>query len=138
MKDEIWPGMPRAEFDDIREYVHELQEELGLHSWDVAVRTHPCDDDADAKIFPTDDRRVATVELKQDFLQDTPEEQRYAIVHELLHCQTTFQLMDALHAVASPHLASPVMQSIRNIVHHEAELTTDALTVVIAPYLPLR
>jgi hypothetical protein len=110
-------------------YVRHLADRLGLKDWQVFVLDElPATDSAYARIEIPHGRKYANVTLSNNMLKGTEEEQRHAIVHELLHCHFAFG-----------DRAARTMLSERDYGIYEDgfELGVDGVAVAIAPLLPL-
>jgi hypothetical protein len=110
-------------------YFREVADRMRLKDWTVEVAPDPpADSGALAEVVCTYGRLWATVRLGDGFLVRSPEEQRHAVVHELVHCHTDLAAQIALEAM--PEAVKAVF---RRLKEHE----TDALAEIIAPHMPL-
>jgi hypothetical protein len=74
-------------------YINAAVETLGLRDWEIALSDELIEEEPDeTNVIPmatcnfTDGRKFARLELALEFIGRSPEEQRYYIAHELVHC----------------------------------------------------
>lgn len=112
------------------------------NAWDVEVVDHPAVDGAGLDVKP-DPRiwwarvRVGTYFDMGPDIVNSPEDQRQAAVHELLHLPQADLLRWLFEGDWSKPLAPDVAQAIRSRVEDEIEKVTDFYARLIAPALPL-
>ena len=138
---ESWNRM--ADFEKkkaLAEYVRQLADLVGLRDWAFEVECKPdeYDDDTIASVSVQAVRHLAFITTWEMFDAKTAEEQRMAMVHELLHCHFT-------------HVDEPIGQDLRNSgtlagaahdlfytgFHRQLECTVDAIAVPWSRLLPL-
>lgn len=116
-------------------YIVHLRDLLKLSEWRVFLSNAlPDGPDAHAQIECTYGRRSATIRVCHDWEQSTPEDQRNAITHELLHCYFTpiQSVMNRAGEVFGDQA------SIVSAYHLEQmEYAIDGIATAIAPLLPL-
>lgn len=136
MKPDVWPGMSRKFFDAVKEYIGTLTPHLHLLDWTVVLQTDPSEhEDCLASCDVTYGRKRLTVSLAEDFAEQKPAEIRHVLCHELVHAH-----LDGVDAVLLQSLPSilgmPAWHLLRDVVHREIEIATDALSDALAPFLP--
>lgn len=110
-------------------YLDQIAGLMGLSDWVVKVKDEgTTGEDALCEVFCTPGRKLAGVWLSEHFFAADASEQRYGIVHELLH----------IHHAHGDHIAE---KGIRDIGLGEAwqlanEYAIDAVATVLAPLLP--
>jgi hypothetical protein len=112
-----------------------LAVEMGLRDWLIEVHASPCEDDALAAVTPTYGRKIAQVEVCADFFHRPPEEQRHALIHELIHvhfANQNFAVNSAYERFGAE--AKQVAHDAYRLAH---ESGVDGLTDAIAPHFPL-
>lgn len=119
------------------EYIRSTADLLCLRDWTFEVDCDPVDDEdrAVATCWPSEGRRVATIAFAKDFREKSREEQRHAVVHELLHCH---------HAAAADivrlDLIKQLSQSTYDVLwfgfKRQIEYMVDALADAFAPMVP--
>jgi hypothetical protein len=117
------------------EYGKQLQLLMRLDHWRVTIIDEPPPDCDNADVTWWEDKYRADMRLSDRFLRSAPEDQRYSLVHELLHLH--------LRGVALTskglrhHLSEAEFAWLDNRFEHEEELAVDALAELLAPFLPL-
>ena len=111
-------------------YVRDLADRLRLRDWTIYVRDDPPHDgECIASIHCVEGRKVANIRFNDPFLDDSPEDQRHTIVHELLHCHVNGAWDYAVDTFAT--------EDARRAFRRLAETAVDGLADAIAPLLPL-
>lgn len=133
-EDNVWDGMPRVQFEALKKYVGYLADEMKLADWNFQVSLEPSGEDAWAEISITWGRKWAIIAVCKDFLKLKSNEQRHAMVHELIHCHN-----DGARALIRTAITEQFGQLswglLSNGLQREIELATDGLADVIAPHL---
>jgi hypothetical protein len=110
-------------------YVEDIAARMRLGHWRITiVDESPRDDGTLASVHPWYGRHAATVRLSDGFLVEMPEEQRYVIIHELLHCHLAH-----LDKLIEDDLSTDAGRAYRLA----NEYAVDSLAQAIAPFLPL-
>lgn len=109
---------------------------LRLDGWKVSISPVPADDDAVAQIDAPWAQRRAEVRLGAEFWVSGPEDQRDALVHELLHLvlMPAWQMVDEL---LDEELSARAARIGWLAFTQHMEYSIDQLASVIAPQLPL-
>ena len=126
--------MKKKDRKALARYVRWAANELGLRDWTVEVRAGGCEERAFASVDPTEGRRYAVITFCDEFRQLTLDEQRNAVVHELLHCH---------HAAATDIVRLDVCQQMSQAAYdvmfggfkRQIEYMVDALADAFAPHL---
>lgn len=116
-------------------YMAQIAVEMGLRDWTFNYHIEPCEDTALATVDTIYGRKIANVHVCADFAEQTPEAQRNAIVHELIHvhfAQERQAVEDGLK----------VLGGVLGGIAHDAyrlghEYGVDGLAEAIAPHYPL-
>lgn len=118
-------------------YITEIQAAMGLAHWHVIVydERHPRLPEMVAVVDPGDGQNMGEIWLNDGALNENPHDLRNTIVHELLH------LHEAHWLQAVDELSGEFGKTAWNIwqagFRREIEYMTDALSRIIAPFLPL-
>lgn len=121
------------------QYIRDRADQLGLKDWTVELGDQPpMDEDALAELHPTEGRKWAVIRICSHFGKLSPEEQRSAIIHELLHCHQVPILdivrLDLYDARVIPASTYDILHS---TMRRAAEYENDALCEAISPMFPL-
>lgn len=127
----------KARIAHLMPYITEIQAAMGLAHWHIIVydEQHPHRPEVVAVVDPGDGQNMGELWLNDAALTEEPEDFRNTIVHELLH------LHEAHWLQAVQELSGEFGKTTWNIwvagFRREIEYMTDALSRVIAPFLPL-
>jgi hypothetical protein len=69
-----------------RPYARTIADDLWLRDWTIILKDEPPDDGSAATINLTNGRKLAHLFLAYDFFDNSAEDQRETLIHELLHC----------------------------------------------------
>jgi hypothetical protein len=108
-------------------YIRDLADGLRLRDWQIEIREEmPAESCALATVNPIEGCQCAVLRFSENFLTGSSDEQRYVIVHELIHCHfAVFQR--SLESANKAEAPLPIL----------LEYAIDALADGIAPLLPL-
>lgn len=109
-------------------YLRRLADLLALKDWHVEISDEEADDGAAATVRWAFGRKQATVWLGAGFLDDSPEEQRHTLAHELIHLH-----FGPPYDIAVEGLPDGSASAFRRM----AEYAVDGMADAIAPLLPL-
>lgn len=117
-------------------YVRRMANEMELRDWTIdLVYDPPADDDCMAHIKCTYGRKRAQVSFPRDFFSLTPEQQRHAVCHELIHCHASgleWQFNN-LGGRVSPDVFDVLWGGMKD----QIEFAVDAMAAALAKHLPL-
>jgi hypothetical protein len=120
----------------LKRYLRKTADAMGLRDWTFEVRWDTEDDDSGASVETTYGRRTATVYFRADFRDETPEFQRMAVAHELIHVAHHGAWWHILKTL--PDLLGSTTYSTWEAAYRQFdELATDTLASAIAPHFPL-
>jgi hypothetical protein len=119
--------------DALAQYVRFLANQMKLRDWEFEVCYDPDLAGSAAKIEITSCRHEAALTISPRFLESSPEEQRYALVHELTHAHLE-PLRDTVRTAES--LLSQTWPVIQANHDNAVEGAAHKLAACIAPYLP--
>lgn len=68
-----------------KHYLRDLADLMGLRDWTVSVHRDPPDDEHQASCHAVYGRKMAQIQLSENFLESVPDRQRQTLVHELMH-----------------------------------------------------
>jgi hypothetical protein len=116
-------------------YIRRMGDALLLRDWDLMLSRDRASCNNHASISLHEAKNQGTISLGQDWESRTPEQQRQTITHELLHCHTArlCRTMTRLAEKDKRDLIEYVDASFDN----EEEIVIDALSRVLAPFMPL-
>ena len=110
-------------------YVRQIADLMQLRDWEFRLPDErPTGDTAMASVVCWQGRRNATIRFAQSFFDEEPAEQRYVVVHELIHCRQA-HADDIVERDFSPAKYSEWLKTM--------EYGVDALARALAPHLPL-
>ena len=127
--------MTRQQRRSFAKYVAGIAKDMGLADWTLNFPPDPCDEPALAEVDTTYGRRIATIRVCADFAHQSPETQRNAVIHELIHVHFAHErqaVFDVLGLLG--HEARDLATSSYRLGH---EYGVDALADAIAPHYPL-
>lgn len=117
------------------DYLRAVADRMGLRDWRIDVSLTPAGEEYQAAIQCTGEKRVAVVRLAHDFRKLDPEEQRHALVHELVHVHFHGSVR-ALHAL-KVLVGEPAFHVAAEAHELAEEQAVDALAWVIASGMPM-
>jgi hypothetical protein len=126
----------KRERRDLEAYARRVADEMGLRDWEIAVGEQPCENGNAAAVACTYGRKHALIEVGRDFRDDTAEEQRHYIVHELVHCHLEAadnMVEQDLEFALGAHADRVFSDGFKR----QLEYGIDALATALAPHLPL-
>lgn len=119
----------------LQAWIDEAKPILRLSHWYVVAKEEPpqhpdgtIHTDAFAGSYIRDNSDHASVHLGDSFWEETPEEQRETLAHELLHCH-----LYRLHAFIGDRLR----RSDRETASQMEEVAIEQLSRIVAPLLPV-
>lgn len=118
----------------IGRYGQELQALLRLDHWQIDIDPD-LPEGAKADVNWYESKWRATMRFSDEILRGTPEEQRYTVVHELLHLHLRGPAL--IIKQLRGHMSDVGYSYTDERWEHEEELAVDALAQAIAPFLPL-
>lgn len=116
-------------------YIRTLADAIGLRDWSFKIDDEPCDDHCDAQIRCIYGQRQAVIRIGDQMVDYDPAKQRGVLVHELVHCHLA--LIDAATRYAEPVFGSIAWPVFEGAMADANEQATNAIAVVLAPFLPL-
>jgi hypothetical protein len=122
--------------DDLARYVSAIAYELGLRDWRFQVEVVSRPKGYHARVHPIEGRRFAVIRFPPDFTELTPQTQRNAVVHELIHCHLA-AATDIWRLDVGRHLGQSVYDAMWSGYKREVELATDTLATAIDHLFPL-
>lgn len=115
--------------EEFKPYLRQLADLMGLKDWVVEIDSDsPERNDAAASADCAYGHRHIIVALSDHFLSDSPSEQRYVIVHELVHAH-----LAPLHHYLHRTLKDSHWEGYKLVL----EYAVDGVAMAWAPHLPL-
>jgi len=131
--------MTDKDWEVLGKYIRARADELGLSDWHIVLKAEPPEDnEAAAEIHPVEGRKWVNMRVAKDFRELRPEEQRYAIIHELIHChfQSAVDII-RLDLFEERLLAQDTYAAIYASFRRQMEYGVDGLAVAIGCSFPL-
>lgn len=126
----------KAGLDRMRAYIATLQPLMRLQQWEIVVHDDPTEDEDYVASINRDSRSWrANVRFGDVHFGHSREEQRLTVVHELTHIH--MMTLDRAAKDATFCLDPTSWRRLDERIDHELEMTTDAISRTIAPFLPL-
>ncbi len=116
-------------------YVRWMANELGLRDWTLAVSRDTSDTACYADIDVATQTKEATIRLCVEWTTLSPEIQRRAVIHELLHCHLN-RLSNYWEYVAES-VGRAVTDPTSKAHSRDMEVAIDAIALEIAKHYPL-
>lgn len=133
--------MTPKQYRSLARYMAVIANEFGLRDWDVTLHAEEPGDgndggDALASVECVYGRRKAHIRVASAFDEVTPEEQRNAVLHELIHIHT--EPMRALLRTTLPKIMGlPAFETFWPAFTQADEHATDAIAAAIGDKYPL-
>jgi hypothetical protein len=108
---------------------------MGLRDWAVFVEHDPSKSDTWAQVQIPDGRREVHILFCADFEQLEPDDQRHAIVHELVHPHLA-RIWSTVEDGAQESLGGVALRMFLQTVRRDLEHSVDALAAIIASHMP--
>lgn len=125
--------------DALAAYVRAVADALGLRDWHVTYVDEPPGgidhENATAAIRPTRGRKWASLWVPARWWDESPEDRRQTIAHELLHLH--FAGMERMLETVQTNLGDAAWGVLRSAHLDALELAVDGIADAIAPHLPL-
>lgn len=108
---------------------------MGLRDWSVDVDHEPSQSGFDAQVRIPDGRREIHLAFGEGFDHLEPDEQRHAVVHELVHPHLA-RIWSTVQDGATEAFGGIALRMFTQAVHREVEHSVDALAAIIARNMP--
>lgn len=127
--------MTHRQYRSLARYVSLIAAEMGLRDWTLSFPHEASEDGTLAEVDTTYGRKHATIRFCADWMTRPPEEQRHAVIHELLHVHFA-QERQAVHDAFAvlTHDASSLAADAYRLGH---EYGVDGVADAIAHFYPL-
>jgi hypothetical protein len=120
----------------VEAYARSIADDMGLRDWAIDFNwKRPADEGDGGSIDWPEGRKHAVIRLSADFKDYDPAEQRYVVVHELVHCHFA-PMQDTVEEDLQPHLARPTYDLYSRSFRRTLEYGVDAVAHAIAAQLP--
>lgn len=116
-------------------YLRVLADKMELRDWTIGTMHRPADDGKAASCVCTYGQKKINVFLGLRFDDDSPEEQRVTLVHELLHAHLAGAHRLLIDAQAN--VRKTWIDQLECAVRVQHEYAVDAIADIVAKYLPL-
>ena len=125
----------RRNLERARAYVAQLQPLFRLQHWEIGVEDDPPDHNGEASVWTSHNCYVARLRFTDKHFTDSPAEQRASVAHELIHVATKDWMLTCEDII---EFLDPTSREWATERYERAmERSTDHLSRVIAPFLPL-
>lgn len=133
--------MTEKQYRSLARYAGRIAKELRLDHIDLSLKSEgpgetKAGDAALASFEGTYGRHSGVIRVSHDFDHFPPEEQRIAILHELIHCHTE-QIREYARISLMGALGREAYEVFWSGYTQQDELFTDALATALAPRFPL-
>lgn len=131
-------ALTTAQRSKLLKYVRSMADTLGLKDWTITISPDPVEKSANASAQVTcpAGAKIADIEFGADFASKSREEQRWTVVHELVHLH--FEPMALMTEEVAKKTMSPEAGSVFSAAFiHELEYGVDGVAVAVSPLLPL-
>lgn len=116
--------------EQLRQYVRLVADALGLKDWSFYAERKDSEDNT-AECACVYGRQYATIRFDRAFFEETPDEQRIIVIHELLHCHHA--PVDELIENALPHVMTEQQHNVFMATYRvNMERMIDPVAVAIA------
>lgn len=132
------PEFSPARRDALHDYVIDIRRRLYLQHWQIDLPDQwPAAHDALAEIDPCETRYIATLRLGPGFWDQSAEDIRKTITHEVLHLHHA-RLTNVIRlGEYKRELGQTLYEHLYDQIRIEAEYMVDALSVVVAEHMPM-
>jgi hypothetical protein len=117
-------------------YIRETADAVGLRDWEIRLSSERAADGKAASVQAAFGRKFARILIGKDFSDESPEDQRDTIVHELIHLHLE-PAADMVYGDLEKILGRPADAVFTNGFDRQLEYAIDALASALAPHLPL-
>ena len=128
--------MSPKEYRSLARYIASIAKDFGLRDWDLSLDSDPCDDDAIASVNTAYGRKAAVINVAADFEHYTPEAQRMAVIHELIHIHQA-QIIDLIERTLPNAIGAAAFLMFNAAWRQAMEHSTDGLATAIADRYPI-
>lgn len=129
--------MTKRERKTLEAYTRSVADSMCLQDWTIHLDwENPAGDGDGASIAWPEGRKNAAIRLSAEFTDYDAEEQRYVIVHELVHCHLA-SMQDTVEEDLQVHLGRPTYDIYSRSFRRALEYGVDALASALASYMPL-
>jgi hypothetical protein len=121
----------------LADYVRLVADEMGLRDWEIRLAEHPAEPGKCASVEIVYGRKFATLEVPDTFKSEqTPEDQRDSVVHELVHCHLE-SMANMVQNDLESLLGRPADSLFFAGFTRQYEYGVDGLAGALAKHLPL-
>lgn len=117
-------------------YIRSVADAMGLRDWEIRLSDDWAKDDVAATIRAAHGRKFAKVSVARGFRNESPEDQRDTIVHELIHLHLE-PAADMVYRDLEKLLGRPADAVFTNAFDRNLEYGIDGLACALARHMPL-
>ena len=117
-------------------YVRETADNIGLRDWEIRLSGEPATEGKAASVQAAFGRKFARILVGKNFRNESPEDQRDTIVHELIHLHLE-PAADMVYRDLEKILGRPADAVFTNGFDRQLEYAIDGLAGAISPSLPV-
>jgi hypothetical protein len=129
--------MKKRDRKAIESYARWAADQIGLRDWEVGFDwKRPADERDGGSVDWVEGRKSVVIRLAETFRDYDPDEQRYVIVHELVHAHFA-PMQDTVEEDLQPHLSRPTYDLYSRSFRRTLEYGVDAVAHALAARLPL-
>ncbi len=113
-------------------YIQEIQQKMNLKDWEIIVRQEKGGSPgALAEVEVVDGKKCAHIWLNDEFLESDPHTQRYAVVHELVHCHFN-HILKVFNKTLNTKIHPDLFDSVYAMILWQLEIGVDAMANLLA------
>lgn len=136
------PSTPIADWSEeqanaLQLYIWTIRDIFRLHHWDVYLANQYAEDSAQASVHPLYGRHVAAIYINKNWFNYPPEDQRNAMVHEILHIVHNEQTDVVRVGYSSAMPSHKVGNAFWALFERETEMMVDHLANCLSEFFPL-
>lgn len=129
--------MKKKDRKAVERFARSVADEIGLRDWQVGFNwNRPAEEGDGGNVDWVEGRRSIVIRLNESFKDYDADEQRYVIVHELVHAHFA-QMQDTVEEDLQPHLSRPTYDIYSRSFRRAFEYGIDAVSHALADRLPL-
>ncbi len=128
--------IPEKEFEVLERYIQAIAQRMGLRDWEIVVRNEAATR-GKAQCQAIVGRKVAIIRVGHDFMDWSADDQRHAVVHELVHphFENAWNVVE-LDLDESRALSQQAFDLMYKTFTRQMEYGVDGIAAVIAPHMP--
>lgn len=123
------------QYMNMLKYIREIANLMFLRDWEIGLSETPAAEGNKAEVRVTPNMQFATISINPDLFDETEEEIRYYITHELIHIHLA--QMERSMFNFNKSMSKEIWRSMLKSHVSAEECATDALARSLAQFMPL-